>query len=141
VLDPGAPGEDFYFMEFKRLFTRAEAESALPLVRQIVDDVLETARKVRELEEDDDELPGLQAQLEEHLKELEDMGCFFKDWNFSVGLVDFPAVIDGETVFLCWRSDESELAWYHPIEEGYQGRRPLPEASPVDEPARPWSSP
>jgi hypothetical protein len=119
-------------MEFKRLFTRREAESALPLVRQIVDDVLETARKIRELEEEDDELPGLQAQLEEHLQELEGMGCFFKDWNFSIGLVDFPAVIDGETVFLCWRSDESELAWYHPIEEGYQGRRPLPEASPVE---------
>ena len=55
------------------------------------------------------------------------MGCFFKDWNFSIGLVDFPTVIDGETVFLCWRSDEGQLGWYHRIEEGYQGRRPLPE--------------
>ena len=119
-------------MEFKRLFTRAEAESALPLARQIVADVLEAARKIRALEKEDDELPGLQAQLEENLQELEDMGCFFKDWNFSVGLVDFPAVIDGETVFLCWRSDENELGWYHPIEEGYQGRRPLAEASPVE---------
>ena len=119
-------------MEFKRLFTQREAESALPLVRQIVTDVLETARKIRELDESDGEQPRLQAELEEHLLELEDMGCFFKDWNFSTGLVDFPAVIDGETVFLCWRSDESELAWYHPIEEGYQGRRPLPETSPVE---------
>jgi len=119
-------------MEFKRLFTRSEAESALPLVRQIVGDVLEAARRIRELEEDDEERPGQQARLEEHLQELEDMGCFFKDWNFSVGLVDFPADLDGETVFLCWRSDESELAWYHPVEEGYQGRRPLPEASPVE---------
>jgi len=119
-------------MEFKRLFTQQEAESALPLVRQIVADVLETARKIRELEENDSELPRLQAELEENIQELEGMGCFFKDWNFSVGLVDFPAVIDGETVFLCWRSDENELAWYHPIEEGYQGRKPLPKASPVE---------
>ncbi|MFI5369026.1 MAG: DUF2203 domain-containing protein, partial [Spirochaetia bacterium] len=105
-------------------FTQREAESALPLVRQIVADVLETARRIREGEEGSAELAGLQAELEE-------MGCFYKDWNFSVGLVDFPAEVDGETVFLCWRSDENELAWYHPIEEGYQGRRPLPRTSPV----------
>jgi hypothetical protein len=119
-------------VEFKRLFTQREAESALPLVRQIVADVLETARRIRELAEDDNEQPGLQSELEEHIQELADMGCFYKDWNFSIGLVDFPAVIDGETVFLCWRSDERELAWYHPIEEGYQGRRPLPAKSPVE---------
>ena len=116
-------------MEFKRLFTRQEAESTLPLVRQIVSDVLETARGIREHDENDDERPRLQGELQEHLQELEDMGCFFKDWNFSIGLVDFPAVIDGETVFLCWRSDESGLAWYHPVDEGFQGRRPLPEKS------------
>jgi hypothetical protein len=119
-------------MEFKRLFTQREAESALPLVRQIVADVLDTARRIREMNADDDQLPRLQSDLEEHLEELQSMGCFFKDWNFSVGLVDFPAEIDGQTVFLCWRSDESELGWYHPIEEGYQGRRPLPKASPVE---------
>lgn len=113
-------------MEFKRLFTREEAESTLPLVRRIVADILQTGRTIRELEEDDKELSRLQAELEEHLRELEEMGCSFKDWNFSIGLVDFPAEIDGETVFLCWRSDEPGLAWYHRIEDGYQGRRPLP---------------
>jgi hypothetical protein len=119
-------------MEFKRLFTQREAESALPLVRQIVADILETARRIREMDQNDDEQPVMQARLEEHLLELEEMGCSYKDWNFEIGLVDFPAVIDGETVFLCWRSDENELAWYHPIEEGYQGRRPLPRTSPVE---------
>ena len=121
-------------MEFKRLFTRSDAERTLPLVRQIVADVLETGRRIRELDTDEgaDELPGLEAELEEHIRELESIGCFYKDWNFSVGLVDFPAEIDGQTVFLCWRSDENELAWYHPIEEGYRGRRPLPKAPARD---------
>ena len=114
-------------MEFKKLFTCQEAESTLPLVRQIVDDILETARKIRELPEDDkNNLPRLQDDLKEHMLELDEMGCFFKDWDFSVGLVDFPSVIDGATVFLCWRSDEKELGWYHPVEEGFAGRRPLP---------------
>ncbi len=117
-------------MEFKRLFTRSEAESTLPLVRQIVADILETGRRLQELEENDDAVTDLQAALEEHLGELASMGCYFKDWNFSVGLVDFPAVIDGETVFLCWRSDEDGLSWYHRIEEGYQGRRPIPGTPP-----------
>ncbi len=94
-------------------------------MRQIVTDILEKARILREMEETDSEVPRYQAEVEEHLLELEEMGCSFKDWNFSIGLVDFPAVIDGETVFLCWRSDESELAWYHPVEEGFQGRRRL----------------
>lgn len=116
-------------MEFKRLFTQREAESALPLVRQIVDDVLQTAQKIRQRDENDEERPGLEAELEENLRELESMGCYFKDWNFSVGLVDFPAVVDGETVFLCWRSDETELGWYHGIEDGFQGRKPLPKTS------------
>jgi hypothetical protein len=43
-----------------------------------------------------------------------------------MGLIDFPAIIDDEQVFLCWRSDEPELAFYHRIEGGYAGRRPLP---------------
>ena len=114
-------------MEFKRLFTRQEAESTLPLVRQIVADILETGRRIQAAEENDDDVRDLEAALEEHLGELTAMGCYFKDWNFSVGLVDFPAVVNGETVFLCWRSDEDELGWYHGIEEGYQGRKPLPE--------------
>lgn len=119
-------------MEFKRLFTRREAESSLPLVRQIVADVLETAGRIRELEENSADRPRLETELEENLRELESMGCYFKDWNFSVGLVDFPATIDGETVFLCWRSDERELGWYHRIEEGFQGRKPLPKEPAVD---------
>jgi hypothetical protein len=113
-------------MEFKRLFTRAEAESALPLVRQIVADILATAGRIRELDQDGGDLPGFQAELQDHLREMEGIGCFYKDWSFSVGLVDFPAEIDGETVFLCWRSDESGLGWYHGVEEGFKGRRPLP---------------
>lgn len=113
-------------MEFKRLFTREEAERTLPLVRQIVEDILSTARRIRELPRDDDQAPRLEAELQEHLLELESMGCYYKDWNFSVGLVDFPGIVDGETVFLCWRSDESELAWYHRIEDGFRGRKPLP---------------
>ena len=115
-------------MEFKRLFTQREAESALPLVRRIVADILETADKIRQLEENDDERPSLEAELEENLHELEAMGCYFKDWNFSIGLVDFPAMIDGETVFLCWRSDEKRARLVPPN----RGWLPGPQAAAKD---------
>ncbi|HVO37513.1 MAG TPA: DUF2203 family protein [Spirochaetia bacterium] len=39
--------------------------------------------------------------------------------------MDFPAMIDGEAVFLCWRSDQSRLACYHRLEDGCRGRKPL----------------
>jgi len=113
-------------MEFKRLFTQQEAERALPLVRRIVADILETGRALRDLPEGDPAIPGHQDAMEALLLELDEMGCYFKDWSFDVGLVDFPAVIDDQTVFLCWRSDESGLSWYHAVLEGYAGRRPLP---------------
>ena len=116
-------------MEFKRLFTRQEAERALPLVSRIVADILKTAGHIRELGESDARLGHYEAELQDCLAELEGIGCYYKDWSYSVGLVDFPAVIDGEQAFLCWRSDETGLAWYHGIEEGYRGRRPLPKST------------
>jgi hypothetical protein len=119
-------------MEFKRLFTQQEAESTLPLVRRIVADILAAGAALRELDEDDPRAAAsdpravlLRTELQDCFAELEAIGCTFKDWSFTVGLVDFPAVIDGRQVFLCWRSDEPGLAWYHGIGDGYRGRKPL----------------
>jgi hypothetical protein len=41
------------------------------------------------------------------------------------GLVDFPAVIDGREVYLCWLLDEPSVTHWHAIESGFAGRRPL----------------
>ncbi len=115
--------------DFPRLFTVADAERTLPLVRAIVQDVLALGAQAREVSStraDEPTIDELQDQLREHLAELAGIGCYYKDWNFQIGLVDFPAVVDGEVVFLCWRSDEPELRYYHRIEDGYAGRRPLP---------------
>jgi hypothetical protein len=60
------------------------------------------------------------------LGELEEIGCFYKDANFTVGLVDFPSIINDKEVFLCWRSDEDDILFYHDINTGFAGRRPIP---------------
>ena len=43
------------------------------------------------------------------------------------GLIDFPAVIDGREVYLCWLLDEPQVTHWHAVESGFAGRRPLPD--------------
>jgi hypothetical protein len=66
----------------------------------------------------------LVADLDTIVHEIEQEGAVLKD--IQLGLVDFPAEIDGETVFLCWQFGEPDVAYWHRIDEGFAGRRPLP---------------
>lgn len=116
-----------------KLFTPVQANRTLPLVKKIVEDILTLGHKVRALSaeiganaENNPEVVKWLGQLDELFEELESLGCSYKDWNFSMGLVDFPAKLGGEEVCLCWRSDEKELKYYHGLEEGYSGRKLIP---------------
>lgn len=116
-----------------KYFTPTEAKNTLPLVKKIVKDILETSREMRMIAdeiggrvEDDPQIKRLAGDVEHFMLELEEIGCSFKDWNFQIGLVDFPAVIDGKEVFLCWRSDEDDIKYYHEIEAGFAGRKTIP---------------
>lgn len=62
-------------------------------------------------------------EVEEIVANIEDAGCIVR--SIDLGLVDFPAVINGEEVFLCWRVGEEEVMYYHGPEDGYAGRRRL----------------
>lgn len=121
---------------FKKLFTPAEAVKTLPLVRKIVADILNTGHEIRTLGKvlgdeahEHPQIRDLVGELQNYVQELEDIGCFYKDWNFEIGLIDFPAIIDDQTVFLCWRSDEPQIRYYHHIEAGYAGRTLIPESA------------
>ena len=117
---------------FKKYFTPQEANKRLPLVKKIVGEILSKGQKLKALLDANtkSDVPVqanlLKEEIEALIMELEELGCFYKDWNFEMGLVDFPALIEGEAVFLCWRSDENTLGWYHPVQEGYGGRRAIP---------------
>ena len=58
------------------------------------------------------------------VKELQALGVLVKD--LDRGLVDFPALRGDEEVLLCWQVGEDEIAYWHGVEEGYAGRKPLP---------------
>lgn len=127
----------------KRYFTPSEATKTLSYVKRIVEDILKTGNEARALEERiedencEEELEDYMCKMNRYYKELELVGCSYRDWNFELGLVDFPAVIDGREVLLCWRSDEESLEYYHDLHTGYDRRKPIPkellEEDPSDE--------
>ena len=123
----------------QKTFTPEEANKTLPLVTRIVEDIARTSREwnatrqerldllqegrvesARELESQAEELC---FQVEDYVRELEQLGCISKDP--LRGLVDFPARLGGRTVFLCWRLGEAEVLHWHEIEAGYLGRMPV----------------
>jgi hypothetical protein len=117
----------------KKHFTPKEARKTLPLVKKIVKDILDNSYQVRtiaesvgENPEENEEIIKLVEDINFFMKELEEIGCYYKDWNFSIGLVDFPSIFDKEEVYLCWKSDEEDIIYYHGIDEGFAGRKPIP---------------
>lgn len=117
-----------------KYFTPLEARRTLPLVKQIVKDILSNGYQIHTIAESlggniegNSEIKSLANQMNYYINELEEIGCYYKDWDFRIGLIDFPSIIDGEEVFLCWRSDEDEILYYHGINEGYAGRKEIPQ--------------
>lgn len=126
-----------------RVFTVEEADRTLPLVSRIVEDIvrdyarwrekveayeLEVARTSRgEANADaarlETEAQQLAAEIERCLEELSALEIQFK--GFDLGLVDFPAELDGRPVFLCWRLGESHVEYWHEVDAGFAGRQPL----------------
>jgi hypothetical protein len=54
---------------------------------------------------------------------VQESGIVIRD--IDRGLIDFPAILDGDEVYLCWELDEDEVSWWHPLDTGYAGRQPL----------------
>jgi hypothetical protein len=126
-----------------QLFTVEQANRTLPLVRRIVEDVVQQHRRWREsiLELDlvasnfraDDPaerasalertVQALAREIDGYKRELEELGIQLKDPR--LGLVDFPSEMGGRHVLLCWRLGEPEVQFWHEVDSGYAGRQPL----------------
>jgi len=79
-------------------------------------DVTVAARRRAELDKSVQEAKGTVAEIEEIGVQLKDL---------EQGLLDFPCVIDGKTVLLCWKLGEKEIGYWHAPEDGFAGRKPL----------------
>jgi len=124
----------------RRLFTPDEANKTLPYVNRVIKDIVQTHESISSLYDrwrklsdkevgtaDSEEIEGRIRKLlevrEEYVRELENIGCEFKD--YQLGLVDFPALIGGREVCLCWQMGEPEIQFWHEPEDGFAGRRPI----------------
>jgi hypothetical protein len=132
------------------LFTPESANRALPYVKAVVEDMIDACNRIRAAEESRSKsgapLPGAaardreearrqaddarrlaRADLQRVTRELEAVGVEVKDPE--TGLLDFPGEIDGRRVYLCWKRGEEKVAYWHDLETGFRGRRPIPGAS------------
>jgi hypothetical protein len=70
-------------------------------------------------------MQGLVDQMQATVARIDGWGIALRD--IDTGLVDFPALVSGRQVWLCWRLGEAEVGWWHGLEDGVAGRRPLAE--------------
>src|ERR1039457_5292628 len=63
------------------------------------------------------------AKVHDALEQIHAIGCVVKD--LESGLVDFPALLKDEEVYLCWRLGEDRIRFYHRQDEGFSGRKPI----------------
>jgi hypothetical protein len=131
-------------------FTVEEVEALIPKLEQVMLSIMDNKRGAAELSEelaklqresrrtggkgiDPSSLMNKQTEIDflvqiisEGLEALEELGGMPKD--LDMGLVDFPAVIDGESVLLCWRYGEKSIDYYHNLSDGFAGRKPVKRA-------------
>ena len=130
-----------------RHFTPEEANAELEQVRPLVERMVERRRAHTAAQERQEELEGrirgngggippatladaaaeierLERELSGLVDEIGEHGAEVKD--IDEGLIDFPALHRGETVLLCWKLGEDEIRYWHRVEDGFAGRRPLP---------------
>jgi len=130
-----------------RYFTAEEANDALQDVRPLTEELVAHRRALVDLQElqlslteriagnggnvEPRKLQELQERLDEEVAgiarcvaRIHEAGALVKD--LDQGLVDFPARRAGEDVLLCWRLGEDEIGYWHGLEEGFSGRKPLP---------------
>jgi hypothetical protein len=103
-----------------KYFTPKEATRMLPLVKSIVKDIVETGSELRtlfvkqvDINDKNQNVISLRDDLVKYTRELEELGCYFKDWSFERGQVDFPSKLNGEDVYLSWRTNDNKLMYYH----------------------------
>jgi hypothetical protein len=123
---------------FNKHYTRDEARGLLPQIRKWLE-LLNRLRK--DLDRYDKRLSGLTEQgqdtggdtvnnwiraladMQEVLAEFQRREIIIKD--LERGLIDFPAIIGGREVFLCWEQDEDDVEFWHDLDTGFSGRERL----------------
>lgn len=126
-------------MRHGRHYTLEEARALLPWVRTR----LEAMRRARAQLADEESRRALAdlapgnggghpaRQAGDALLELQTTGAAFDEREIVLrdldrGLIDFPSLLDGREIYLCWVDGEEDIRFWHELDTGYAGREPLP---------------
>src|SRR5689334_21364467 len=128
-------------------FTLAEAQATIPRVEQLLRQAIDLKQAYQEAEQemqtvqqrvmvmggiviDRDRVVDSRRRREEAgaglraaVEGVNEAGCLIKD--LDVGLIDFPTRYRGVEVYLCWKLGEDAIEYWHGVDEGFRGRKPI----------------
>jgi hypothetical protein len=142
-------------MSIERTFTLSEAQALLPVLESLLQTAASAHQRAEEIDEELQALisrillsGGVQVdpvrtsrlkaereklgqQLEDAVREIHATGAQVKD--LEMGLLDFPCLLHGTVVLLCWKLGETAIEHWHGVQEGFANRKPLdPAMYPTD---------
>ena len=124
--------------QFKQHYTRDQARALLPQIRQWLKQLSALRQKLSDCDQRVSRLIAggndvggetvnrwvrVAADVKATLAEFQRREIQIKE--LDRGLIDFPAILDGKEVFLCWEQDEDDIEFWHDIDDGYAGRERL----------------
>ncbi len=136
-------------MAKKKTFTLAEAHTLLPVLSSLLKRGMDGKALIEEVEKEFQDLkhrillsggllvdiPSVSRRRAERdkavqdtkdaLAEIDAIGVQVKD--LDMGLLDFPCAVEDEIVLLCWKYGEDKITFWHGMEEGFRGRKPIDE--------------
>lgn len=136
-------------MAKQKTFTLEEAHALLPVLRSLLKRAMEAKELIERVEKELQDLKhrillsgGLMVdipavarsraerdkalqEVKDTLAEIDAIGVQVKD--LDIGLLDFPCVVGDEIVLLCWKYGEEKIEFWHGLEEGFRGRKPIDE--------------
>lgn len=139
-------------MSKKKTFTLDEAQTLLPVLRSLLQRSIDAKKLAEQTEKEFQDLnhrillsgglsidvPAVARRRAERekaiqttkdaLAEIEAIGVQVKD--LDIGLLDFPCLVADQIVLLCWKLGEESIQYWHGLEEGFRGRKPIDERIP-----------
>ena len=126
-------------MPSKKLFTLQEANTFVPQLLDLVPKIqklsislsndfpdIKNAREKAKWNGGSEQGVGYLAAVLKYnnfMHKIEEIGCEVK--GIREGLVDFPSIREGKEVYLCWRMPEKEILFWHDLNTGFSGRKPI----------------
>jgi len=123
-----------------RHFTLKEANSVLPQIKLLVEEIkekrntlyslIERYEEETETRKDQLELMFLKTEIDQLNKEMSELIEIIESFGAVVKgidpfLVDFPSEHKGQLIWLCWKEDEEQIEYWHGFSEGFAGRKPI----------------